>query len=514
MTRRLASLVAVVATAAFIGACGGGSGGDTSTGSAPDTTAADPTGGGGPSGTVVVGWESRPESWAPGTDVGEGWPRAPYETLVQRSPDDANEIEPMLATEWEQTDKALTLTLRDDVVFHDGTPFDAEAVKANIEFVKEEAGPFSAGFDVVKSIDVVDDHTVRLNLRNPAPALLTTLAGRGGLIASPKALADGTVRERPVGTGPWAFNQEESIPDTRWVFDAFEDYYAPDDISLERIEMVSIEDSQARLNAIQTGEIDLGDLDVTISKQAEGAGVAHEAYPALHYALFMLDRGPGGALEDVETRRALCQSMDAEAIAAAGGPNFTTAVDQRYEQGALGYAEGLEPYTFDESAAATLRDKNLDLSIAVFDANSWNAEALAGEWDKHGVKLNVQQVPAPQYFESWYSGEWPVGLGDNSELHPYDWYRTWFAADAPNNPAGVESDELRQAADKAIAAGTSDEADALWADVMQVIHDEALVCMHEEVNQALAWNEDAVTGVEPYAYMPGMVQYRNLQAAG
>ena len=119
------------------------------------------------------------------------WPI--YDGLLRLSP--TLEVEPMLATEWEFTPDGLglDLTLRDDVTFHDGTPFDAEAVKVNIErTLAATESPVRGFLANVSGVTVNGPDDVTINLTAPDAALPTVLAHRPGLMISPTALANGT----------------------------------------------------------------------------------------------------------------------------------------------------------------------------------------------------------------------------------------------------------------------------------------------------------------------------------
>lgn len=502
--RRSMMAVAVCVLALGVGACssddeGGGSTATTSTGATKSTSEH--------SGTLKVPIGDYPATWAPGTDAGET--RIPYETLVTRAPTDPADILPELATEWEQTDEALTLTLREGVKFHDGEPFNAEAVKANIEFVEKEAGPYSAAYTTVESVEAVDEHTVKLNLSKPSPALLTSLTERGGMMASPKALADGTVKEMPVGTGPWKFDEQASTPGSRAEFASFEDYWDPSAYSLQTIELISVGED-ARFAALQAGEVDYIDFDDI--KQAEQSGFEVSRFTAGHGVMLFLDRAPGGKVGDVEVRRAMCQAVRGEAVLA-GAQSLGTALPQRFAEGTYGYSPDAKgyPYAPDE-ARAVLEGKDLDLSLAVYEGTRPFGEAVAGELGEAGLDLKIQQVSEAEYHGDWAAGKWPVGVGENSEQHPFTYYTTWFAADAPNNPSGWEPPELKAAADKAIAAGSSPEAKELWQEVMRIISDQALVCMHLDLESSVAWNSEAIQGLEPYDYEVGWVNFKDIKA--
>ena len=165
-------------------------------------------------------------------------------------------IEPALAESWDISEDGLTVTfhLRQDVTFHDGTAFDAAAVKFNLEhWVGQERFRFLRSSEAIIAIDTPDDHTVVLTLSEPYPPLLQELTiVRPVRFMSPAAAPDGVYAE-PIGTGPWVF---ESATETLGVFVRNENYWGTKP-ELERVELVLIPDSQTRVSALRTGEVDL-----------------------------------------------------------------------------------------------------------------------------------------------------------------------------------------------------------------------------------------------------------------
>jgi peptide/nickel transport system substrate-binding protein len=131
-----------------------------------------------------------------------------YEGLVKRDPN--MEIQPSLATAWKQLD-AVTweFSLRSGVVFHDGTPLDAEAVKKTFDRVLDPktASPRATMFGKIKEVKAVDPHTVRFSLTEPYTPLLSILASHEGGILSPRAIDQygKELSKHPVGTGPFKF---------------------------------------------------------------------------------------------------------------------------------------------------------------------------------------------------------------------------------------------------------------------------------------------------------------------
>ncbi|EYT63505.1 peptide ABC transporter substrate-binding protein [Curtobacterium flaccumfaciens UCD-AKU] len=171
---------------------------------------------------------------------------------------------PELATKWTTVDdgKTLTLTLRDDVTFTDGTPFDAAAVVANIEHVQDPATASSTGYLALQSITkatATDDHTVTLSLSRPDSALLESLSQPWVGMESPHALErkQATNCESPVGTGPfrvtgWKHGDRVTLTKNT-------DYWGKTKPRLSGITWRFLPDSTSRYAALQSGQVDVID---------------------------------------------------------------------------------------------------------------------------------------------------------------------------------------------------------------------------------------------------------------
>ncbi len=494
----LRAVVPIAAAALFLAGC-------TATAEPEEPAAADAT--------LRVNFGQFPENWSPGQEMEGGPLRIPYETLLV--PGDDGAPAPYLATEWELTADSLTLTLRDDVVFHDGEPFNAEAVKANVELVRDSATAYSGPLQVVESVDVVDEFTVRLNLTGPTPSLPTTLTSRVLPIGSPAAIADGSIAQAPVGTSPWAFDESSSILGTKLSFLAFDEYWG-DKPGFANVELFTIDDPEAVAAALVSGEIDVADSEIRVFSRFEGSSIETLQYPAIRNNLFFFDRGPGGVFESVEVRQAMCTAIDVEQWVEIDGEG--QAATQHFAEGELGFNSAIEGYPTDAARAQELFTAGGSPNVSVeMVAAPYNARQITVYMEQitaalGSVAVTVTELPPPEYNSTWNSGRFPLGLSSNEEQTPFEWYSSWFAGDAPGNPSGVESSELKAAADAAIAAGDSDAAEALWGEVTKVIADEALTCAHLRGVEILAWNGDTVAGVdaprEPWE--PKSVNFRDL----
>ncbi|GAA1704492.1 ABC transporter substrate-binding protein [Microbacterium sediminicola] len=464
-----------------------------------------------PTGTLRINWGNAPTSWAPGARTEFGLMAVPYETLVLLSED--YEILPNLATDWEQGAKDLTLTLRDDVTFHDGTPFNAEAVKANIEYVRDNPGAYSGPLQAVASVDIVDEFTAKINFKFPAPSFLTMLTRNNVLIASPAALADGSIVNAPVGTGPWKYDTANSVDGTKYAFTLNEDYWG-DMVYFENVEVYSIADDTSAVGALVNGEIDVTDVeDEQVARVESTANLSSYNYPSLRNNVVFFDRAPGGVFGDVEVRQAVCSALDVEALIEYG-QNIYDAPQQHFLEGEPGYNPEIIGYPTDLEAGQELLGSNT--VAAAFPSAPFlksQLEVYADQMSQlEGVDITVQELAIPDFQSTWNSGQYALGVGSNNEITPYDWYASWFAAGARQNPSGYESPELKAAADAAIAAGSSDEADALWAEVMKVIiDDEALACGFSVPGQVIGYDNETVAGIEQdvhFPYIVNMINYR------
>ena len=178
--------------------------------------------------------------------------------LVDITPD--LEIIPQLATEWEwsEDNTSVTFTLREDASFHDGTPFNAEAVAANIERSQTlEESRRKSELASITGTEVLGEYEIRLDLSGPDATLLAQLADRAGMMISPAAAeeAGADFGLNPVCSGPYAF--EERIAQDRIVLSKFDDYWNADEYHFDTVTFLPIPDTTVRLANLQSGDIDI-----------------------------------------------------------------------------------------------------------------------------------------------------------------------------------------------------------------------------------------------------------------
>ncbi|WP_181779459.1 ABC transporter substrate-binding protein [Pseudonocardia pini] len=238
-----------------------------------------------------------------------------YDRLVHLSPD--GQPIPGLATSWtwEEDGRALRMELRQGVRFHDGTPFDAEAVRANVERGKTVPGT-SVGTDLanVESVEVAGPSTVVLRLSQPTAMLPGLLSHRAGAMVSPAAFADPDLDLRPVGTGMYRVTDYQ--PNNVIVYERNPDYWDDTVVGVRRLELRILTDEVTRMNALRTGEVDIALLNGRLGEEARGLpGVTVHQKVTLAYAGLLLNRARS-QFADVRVRRAMNLAIDRPAIVA------------------------------------------------------------------------------------------------------------------------------------------------------------------------------------------------------
>ena len=314
------------------------------------------------------------------------------DTLVVRLPEGG--FGPHLATDWAYNEEgtSVTFTLREDVTFHDGTRFDADAVKRNFERVAADetasrlARAYLGPFD---SAEVIDDFTVRINFTQRHAPFFNYFASYIAML-SPTAFDATPLAEfnwAPVGTGPWMVERHVPRdrvdlvrnPDYNWPAPIFESSGPP---AVERLTIRFIQEDATRAAVLETGEAQA--IWNTPPASLPGFKAQSDRYwveetvmagPGIHYVLNM-SRAP---LDDVLVRQALIYGTDQEMI------NATVFLGQ----GNIARQGIVSPYTpcYDE-AANTLYQYDPERAAELLDEAGWTLNA-AGVRTRDGERLTI-----------------------------------------------------------------------------------------------------------------------------
>jgi len=215
-------------------------------------------------GTLRVGLNADPPQMDP-HQSSAAVDRQVYQNLFDKLVDINQNLEivPMLATSWTITENGhvYTFKLRPNVVFHDGTPFNAEAVKYNFERMLDPAfgSPRRSEVNLVTKVEVVDPLTVRFTLEKSFSPFLSVLSDRAGMMVSPTAArrVGKQFSLQPVGAGPYKF--VEKRPQERIVLERFDRHWDRTAGNVQQIIYRPFTDENARLANLRAGELDIID---------------------------------------------------------------------------------------------------------------------------------------------------------------------------------------------------------------------------------------------------------------
>lgn len=295
-----------------------------------------------------------------------------FETLLEY--DENLELQPKLATEYSSSEDGLTWTfkLREGVKFHDGTDFNADAVVFNFDRWMDPENPCHKGGDfpyypflyggfkgdenhLIEHVKATGEHELEIKLKRKTAPFLSYLAISMFGIASPAALEEfeGDVNEHPVGTGPFKF--EEWNRNNTITLVKNPDYWMEGKPYLDKVIYQVIPENSARLNALQTGEIDVLDgmnaTDTNAVEETEGLELLKRPSFNIGYMAFNTEKKP---FDDPKVRQAINMAINKEEIVDAFYNGLAETATSPLPPSLWGYDDTLDPYEYNVEEAKKL----------------------------------------------------------------------------------------------------------------------------------------------------------------
>lgn len=430
-----------------------------------------------------------------------------YEGLL-REANDGQSFIPELATGWEEDEGGVTFTLREGVSFHDGEPFNADAVVANFNHVKEFGHNVNKGFlRNVESAEAIDDYTVRFNYSQFDGTVLLTLARFSGKQISPAAFE--TVTENnPVGTGPYIYNAEDSNPDNTFMaYDYNPNYWNSNAQPVARFEISMITDQAAHVNGILTNEFDTTQVSVLpLIAQMEQAGMITSLSPAVGWSMHILDRTGTivPELADERVRRAMSYAVDRDAYWQVVNVGFKST--QHALPGGYAFNDGIEDLEFNMEKAMELMAEagNPTFTIDVPSFGGFNPRNafFASSWEPLGITLNIVEVTSIFGACTQAQGDFAMGICPINERHIKHFVENRLLEGGFLNPFGHVDEEIEALYVEA-AALPLDEAESIYAEIARLSAERAYIIHLGWASSPIQFNPNNVSGVQVRFIYPG-----------
>jgi len=465
-----------------------------------------------PPNTLYVALESEPPELDPNLSsayVDRQVMASLYDKLVDIDQD--GEIVPMLAKSYEVSDVGLVYTfhLREGIKFHDGTEFNAEAVKYNLERYQEEDSFRSTEVEPIESVEAVDEYTVRVTLSEPFAPFLAVLTDRAGIIASPKAIEEnnGRISKDPVGTGPFEF--VERVRGDHITVEKNPHYWREGLPKIDKIVYKGIEDENVQYQNLQSGELDLIDSIplVEISDLQKSGDYKVSIQPGLGYNGIWLNvtRPP---FDNEKLRQAVYRLVDRQAVAKAvlRGAGGTPANSPFSKQSwAYGKSDEYPPRSVEEAKqllkeAGEPNGFSFTFKVDTSPISQQIGQVIQSNLKPAGIKVELEQVEFGTLLEQNESGNFEAMLlGWSGRIDPDLNIYDFVVTDGNFNASGYSNPEVDKLLNEARTTSDRARRKELYDQVMEILHEEVpyVFLFHSNLTTDFAM-QPTVQGFEPY----------------
>ena len=457
--------------------------------------------------------------------------------------DENMQIIPMLATSYEANDEATeyTIHLREGVSFTDGTPWNADALIANVnKWADKSLGLKRTTFlcNVLDHAEKIDDYTVKIYLAQSFGAFISNLAHPATLIMSPKQIEAGedACAQAPVGTGQYKFvewvagdHMKVELNKDWWGYDADVcggTALADADAGFKSITFKPVAESATRVSAIQAGDAQImwsvPTESVDTLKGDSNVSVGMGDSIAVWYFFMNTQKAP---FNDVKVREAMAYAINKEAyiqvVMNGYGSVATSMVGEEVQ-----HYKGNDPYSYDpEKAKELLKEAgyedtdgdgivekdgeplSLRLVFQTEEYASWKSlcEFLKSEYEKVGVGIElVEKESAAYYDEIWNTRDYDLCIYRSYEdsWMPHGFLKSMFYAEDGAKAVNWYDEELNKDLGEVLKTQDEEKRTELYDKILTRINDQAVTVPLYYPNRDYIYNNTRLTNVElaPTAY--------------
>ncbi|MGP6177056.1 ABC transporter substrate-binding protein [Microbacterium sp. A196] len=369
-----------------------------------------------------------------------------YDTLVRVRADLT--LEPGLAVGWATPDAGSTweFELRDDVVFSDGSTFDAQDVSDTLEYYAGDASNSKADLAALAGIEVIDDTHLRVTLSAPQVGFPETLSSRAGLMLSSDVVASGDY-ELPIGTGK--FTVDRDAPGVQLDLIRNPDHWNAESVQLAGVSLCWIEDPTAMANAVRSGEIDMALIEPAFADSISAAGIPSYEIDGSEFVGIGLNPDLAPELADPRVRAAMSMAIDRAGLVDGIFFGHAAAANQFIAPGRFGFDESLAEIPYDLTRARALMAEagyadGFRYTFAGQANNKQLTEALQASWAEIGIDVDLAFPQGASIAEvTWVKPTIPIAtqnLVPTLDPTPFLWRH--LSAESVRNPGSITVDGL------------------------------------------------------------------------
>lgn len=412
---------------------------------------------------------------SPGTAV-QFW--APvYDTLLLRAPD--GEIVPNMADfSYDDTSTILTLTLREGLLFADGTPITGASVVQSMDRFRNGGGPDAVYLADVDSIEAPTDLEVVLTMTEPDPGLVYALSSAAGAVANPAEFGNPNLALEPAESGAYTLDAARTVVGVEYTYVRNPSYWNPEAWPYDEIVLKILLDPTARINALRSGQVDATVIDAQSTAEMETLGFDVTLQSSSWEGLLLLDRGGdvSPALADPRVRQAINMSFNRSEIAQYLMLDTVEPNSQVFQETASAYVDGSE-YTYDPDRARALMAEagyadGFRLTMPSVGVISYLEPVIRDSLSQIGISARFDAVPADQVNSLLYERSYAASPYRFTQDAPWMDFTRHVFPDAPMNPFGTETPELDALLD-AVRFAKPDERDTAEEEVGRYLFDNA-----------------------------------------
>jgi peptide/nickel transport system substrate-binding protein len=309
------------------------------------------------------------------------------------------------------------MTIRSGLKFADGTPLNARVVRDNLRYQRDSGFATSGFLKPFKTITASGSKVTIVMSRPVAgvPLLFSQFYPSGFPVSEAGLQNPKQLDTQSFGIGPYVVDSGATVPGSTYTYVANPKYYDQSKIHYNKMVIRVISDSNALLQALKTGQIDVMAGSAQTVAEARSAGINIYSAPARNVALWLIDRSGAASkpFGDLRVRQALNYAVDRKAITKAIVGTYGTPTDQPANLGQDGYDPALEkayPYNTTKSKqllTAAGYPSGFSVTIVTVTPGQKQAEAIAGYWGNVGVKTSIV---TDDTFRAELSGKYPAFL--------------------------------------------------------------------------------------------------------